>query len=935
MPAPRTIRRLIARFSKQFEPGEAHTDTETSVRRAFIEPFFTSLGWDVANEQGLPEHVREVVHEPRFRAGNRVRAPDYLFRIGGTPQFFVAATTPCADLRGKPEPAIQLRRYAWSANLPFSVLTNFRELAVYDCRKAPKHNDIASKGRLLYFTCKQYEREWDRIAELLAQPSVRDGSFARLGTDKKPLRGSIPVEDAFLAEIESWRASLARNLATRTPKLGAVELNAAVQKIIDRITFLRICEDRGIENIGRHSPPDTLTPTLELDDATLHTIFEQLYPPRCPFVFSAMPAAILGQVYERFLGRVITLDKNHNACITDKPEVRKAGGVYYTPGDVVNFMVSSVLGPLLAQKTPQQVANLHILDPACGSGSFLLGIYQFLLDWHLGYYLQDTDKHTRGKHPRIYQVGRCEWRLTTDEKKRILLNNVFGVDIDPQAVEVAKLSLLLKVLEGETEETIGQNLKLFKQRALPDLGGNIQCGNTLIDDDFFKGEFGTVGRGETINPFAWHTAFPATFTRRNPGFDAVVGNPPYVDSEWMTSARPATRSYCTTKYEAASGNWDMYCVFIDRSLQLLRDNGLHSFIVPNKLASADYAAVARRRLASDNRLLLLRDYSQISVFPVSVYPLVYLVEKRRKRQKNPTSVRYEKMGLDQGRTVVTVERELDYHAGFAHPERTWAIFQPSRGGLGIAAILEKWPALERRARVLGGATVAEAYELLPLLSNKQQPAKRDLRVLNSGTIDPFTPLWGTRPMRYLKHSFAHPVVVAANQSKLPTKRRQQARTPKLIVAGMTRILECVADTDGTYLAAKSTTIIIPDESIDLAYLAAVVNSRLMTYLFRSMFGGLSLQGGYLRVGPPQLKKLPIRVVEPGDTSGCACVRNIQHWVSQLLQTEARLLGARVPHEREKLTRRVNGLRTQIDVEICTLYGLNDTETKAVLAVESA
>jgi hypothetical protein len=180
-----------------------------------------------------------------------------------------------------------------------------------------------------------------------------------------------------------------------------------------------------------------------------------------------------------------------------KPEVKKAGGVYYTPKYIVDYIVEHTVGKLLAEcKTPTDAAKLRILDPACGSGSFLLGAYQVLLDWHLKWYCEhEPPTWAKKRIPPIFQstIGNRQstipgWRLTITEKKRILLNNIYGVDIDPQAVEVTKLSLLLKVLEGESQQTLDNQLRLFHERALPDLGGNIKCGNSLIGPDFYENQ---------------------------------------------------------------------------------------------------------------------------------------------------------------------------------------------------------------------------------------------------------------------------------------------------------------------------------------------------------------------------------------------------------------------------------------------------------------
>ena len=237
-----------------------------------------------------------------------------------------------------------------------------------------------------------------------------------------------------------------------------------------------------------------------------------------------IPAEILGQVYEQFLGKVIRLTKGHRAIIDDKPEVKKAGGVYYTPTYIVDYIVENTVGKLLEGKTPKQAEKLRILDPACGSGSFLIGAYQYLLDWHLKWYSEHKPaKWLSGKNPAIFEAGEAggrrleaggrkrsaqgsdkdaassplsppssllpshSFRLTTAKRKEILLNNIYGVDIDEQAVEVTKLSLLLKVLEGESGESIERQRRFLHERALPDLAGNIKCGNSLIGNDFYVG----------------------------------------------------------------------------------------------------------------------------------------------------------------------------------------------------------------------------------------------------------------------------------------------------------------------------------------------------------------------------------------------------------------------------------------------------------------
>ena len=219
--------------------------------------------------------------------------------------------------------------------------------------------------------------------------------------------------------------------------------------------------------------------------------------------------------------------------------------------------------------TPADVAKLRIVDPACGSGTFLLGAYQYLLDWHLDWYLNhDFEKWSKGKKAVLVQ-GKDGWKLSIEKKKEILLNNIYGVDIDPQAVEVTKLSLLLKVIEDP-----GQ-LSYLDERILPDLGRNIQCGNSLIGPDYWEGQL-MVSEEERarVNAFDWKAAFPEVFAQG--GFDVVVGNPPY-----GASFTQEDDMYFSRIYKTFGGTKDVYTCFIEKALSVSKERGRISFIVPS------------------------------------------------------------------------------------------------------------------------------------------------------------------------------------------------------------------------------------------------------------------------------------------------------------------------------------------------------------------
>jgi len=646
MAAPHLILDLIERYNRNRAAYRSNQYNEAQLRVEFLNPFFEALGWDVNNKQGYAEAYKDVINEDAIKVGGATKAPDYSFRVGGTRKFFVEAKKPATNLKDASEPAFQLRRYAWSAKLPLSILTDFEELAIYDCRVKPDRNDKATAARIRYLTYTEYPERWEEIASVFSREAILKGSFDTYAEETRGKRGTAEVDTAFLQEIESWREMLASHLAARNKNLTQRELNFAVQMTIDRIIFLRICEDRGIEEYERirslvkgnnvyqrlcnlfveaderynsglfhfqkekdvPEPPDTLTPNLIIDDKPLKDIITRLYYPDSPYEFSALPASVLGQVYEQFLGKVIRLTPTHQVQIEEKPEVRKAGGVYYTPAFIVEYIVKNTLSRLLEGKKPGirgSASKIKIVDPACGSGTFLIGAYQYLLDWHRDRYVEDgPEKHRK----ELYQGPGGLWLLTTQEKKRILLNNIYGVDIDPQAVEVTKLSLLLKVLEGESSQSLNSQLRLFHERALPDLDHNIKCGNSLIDSNFYNTPTLPLFDDETqyrINAFDWTNAFPEAFTGNDPGFDAVIGNPPYIRIQALKEWAPLEVEYYKKAYKAAAkGNYDIYVAFVEKGLSLLNKHGQLGFILPHKFFNAQYgeplrALISRHRFLSE------------------------------------------------------------------------------------------------------------------------------------------------------------------------------------------------------------------------------------------------------------------------------------------------------------------------------------------------
>jgi type I restriction-modification system DNA methylase subunit len=638
------IAKLVAYYQTNRQAYLASDYKEAQIRQNLIDPFFIALGWDVHNSLKIAPQYCPVVVEPALEIEGQVRAPDYAFRIGQTTKFFTEAKKIGVSIKNDPRPAYQLRSYAWSAKLPLSLLTDFEELSVYDCRFRPTNADKVTTARINYYTCEQYPDRWREIWDIFSYEALLSGAFDSYVQAEKPKRGTSEVDDEFLKEIEHWRDQLARNIALRNSALSIEEMNDAVQRTIDRIVFLRMAEDRGIEDDAQlqhlarqegiypglltlfrkadakynsglfdFSPKgDRLTSKLNIDDKVLRGILNDLYYPQSPYRFNVMPVEILGNVYEQFLGKVIRLTPAHQARVEEKPEVKKAGGVYYTPSYIVDYIVRNTVGKQIEGKTPRQIADLHVLDMACGSGSFLLGAYDYLLDYYLKWYIaHDPAKHKQA----VWQKGADgEWKLTIAEKKRILTDHLFGVDIDRQAVEVTKLSLLLKVLEGESDESLGEQLPLFSERVLPNLDRNIKCGNSLIGPDYFAGQLmPDESDMRRINAFDWASEFPDVL--RAGGFDCIIGNPPYIRIQTMKEWAPLEVETYKQLYQAAgAGNYDIYVVFVEKGLSLLNPQGRLGFILPHKFFNAKYGEPVRALISAGKHLSHVVHFGDQQVF---------------------------------------------------------------------------------------------------------------------------------------------------------------------------------------------------------------------------------------------------------------------------------------------------------------------------------
>lgn len=963
MTAPTKIRDLISQFSEHIDSYRSGSYNETQLRQDYLDPFFEELGWDMSNKHGYAEAYRDVIYEDRIKISGATKAPDYGFRIGGQRKFFLEAKKPSVSIKDESAPAYQLRRYAWNANLPLSILSDFEEFAIYDCRFKPATNDPATKARIFYCRYTDYLEHWDYIAGIFSKEAVLKGSFDKFAISTKSKRGTAAVDDDFLHTIEGWRDDLARNLALRNQSLSQRELNFAVQRVLDRIIFLRICEDRGIEDYqrlfnatkfkniyqqllgifrqaddrynsglfhfktekGRHEEHDTLTPGLNIDDVLLKRIIGSLYYPDSPYEFRMLSADILGQIYEQFLGKIIRLTEGHHAKVEEKLEVRKAGGVFYTPTYIVEYIVKHTIGRLVDGKKPTQITAIRILDPACGSGSFLIGAYQFLLDWYHQWYSQnDPAKWAKGKSPTLVASPGGGWALTIDERKRILITHIYGVDIDAQAVEVTKLSLLLKVLEGETAQIVQR--KLIHERVLPDLGDNIKCGNSLIGTDFYSQPdlANDLDAQLRINVFDWHGKDGFSEIMNGGGFDVVIGNPPY-----GAYLHDEDKKYLIRKFPNQTYQLDSYLLFLEQSLtRLLKHSGYYGMIIPNPWLTNLKQDKIRRFILSHAKIQEIVHF-RFPVFPKVVVDTEILLF-------SPGNDEAHSVSINIFSDLISFKNQIPLHCPIQaqYLQAKWNalngapinIFLSECDEKIVAKIKNQSSALEKHVDISVGIKPYQAGKGVPAQSPevvKERPFDSDFqasplhkpylrgRDINRYKLEPLTP-------RYLKYGpwLAEPRPKAKFNAHLKIVMRQ---TGDSLVAALD---------DKQYLCLNNMHVLVSKSGgLNLYFLLGLINSRLLNWFYQTM--NPEIGEALAEVKKTNVAQLPVRNIDLNSKSDKAVYEQITILVQNMLKLCVLGNAAKTPSEQTVIARQITAVDEQIDQRVLALYGLTDEESKVV------
>ncbi len=985
MTAPDSLYQLVDKFERDQSKFRQPDYNEAQLRQEFVNKFFAALGWDVGDSG-------QVLHEAGLRSGGSVKHPDYSFLAASRRAFYVETKKPSINIGNSVEPAEQLRSYGWSGNTALGILTNFAEFAVYDCRIEPRQGDSPAEARVLYLTHSQYLTEWERLRETLSPEAVRQGKHSDLL--EATAKGVLRVDEAFLRDLENWRVDLAPDIYKQARfinrQLSQREINHLVQRTIDRIVFLRIAEDRNLESYGRleraasvrrnsyneiktlyldadrkynsglfHFDPsdksrpdaDTLSLDIRIGDGILRKIIGDLYPPRSRYQFSVISADILGQVYERFLGKVIEVHSDGettSVTVEEKPEVRKAGGVYYTPGYIVDYIVENTVGALLEGKSPDEAMKLRVLDPACGSGSFLTGAYQYLLDWHLAQY-QKAPQRYRNRLRRV--VG--GYVLDIREKRRILLNSVYGVDLDQNAVEVSKLSLLLKMLENE------QDTAEIEEPLLPDLSGNIKWGNSLIGSDFYSpGDLAAKDDEELyrVKPFDWAGASGFGEVMAAGGFDAVIGNPPYVRMEEFKDIK----SYLRTKYTVHADRMDLYGYFIEKEHELLRDGGLFGMIVSNKFIKARYGKKLRNYIADKANLKEIFDLAGLPVFSgATVRTVIILSSKVADRG----SVRYVpvmpiedfqaisdssiKMSVvrDKSSYCIAHEQTAGDNWSFAPPEVFKLLKQLQAANQALVDYISPLPVCRGVVSGLTDAFVIDDATRTNIIENNPEAAEIIKPLLNGRDIRKYQINYSNKHLIYTYHGVEISRFPAIEQHLSNFRERLEKRATKqewyelqqpqfrfaeymdkskIIFPDIGTTTRFALDTTGFY--GTNTTYFLP---VTDKYLLGILNSQLAQFYFEQVCAGLEGTGDtYLRFFGQYLSSVPIRAIDFDNPTDVVLHDEMVALVDTMLGLHKQLPEL-AGIKREVIEAQIERTDRAIDGLVYELYGLTEGEVGIV------
>jgi hypothetical protein len=986
------LNRLVAKFDRQLVEFKSPGYVEAQLRDDFLNPLFTALGWDLKNDAGLILSKREVEIESRTEIQGRQKRADYLFRTDGNDRFICEAKKPAEELHH--HYAFQAKRYAWNKDLPLAVLTDFEEIKIYIVGGKPRL-DEPQLGEWKSWHFKQYPLIAQELWDLLARDNIAAASIDKLieslpksaaGQGRKRQRWLIRPDRSrsldvdFLNFLDEARRELASDLLRHNDRddlLEGTKLNESIQRILDRVLFLRICEDRDIDtgirldsivetwrrNFGKEdegrrayqqpfemreeppaysagsgirAPKDSLwraivrhfraldrrppshvpyfngnlfkehfSEELIISDEWLAGFVADLSDEESPYLFNYIPVEILGTIYERFLGKIVR-PHGKGATIEEKPEVRKAGGVYYTPRYIVNYIVEQTLGKLLENQKPDVSLKLHVLDPACGSGSFLLRAFERVCE-HWEQWLKQNPDEQKKKWCWI-DPDTKDVHLTVALKRQILTGNIYGVDIDASAVEVTQLSLYLKMLEHENRTTLQRQRELLPDDddpLLPPLENNILCGNSLIASDFSMMPEDLV----RVHAFDWNVGFKEVM--KAGGFDAVVGNPPYIQLSMEEFRDDQANAYLKESFGMSGGRLNTFILFIEKARCLTKSNGQFGFIVPNTLLTQEYYEEARQRLVKNTWIQFLVS-PQDQVFTDAVVENIILIAQvaTNKLKSSLFETSFAKLadrGLDSVQKVRQSEFATNFRTSFIVPA------DPT-----VAALRAK---LNNQQLKFGdllniNQAIALKHDRAACLTDRPTSSKHH-EILDGRHIGKY--FTGNSP-NYFKFDL----------SKIHSCRREDIfLVPEKIM--MRRVGDSLIGTLDTKQKFALNTLVVMtpvDEcKFALKFMLGLFNSRLMNFFYTRFLK--STKKVFSEIQARQVAQLPVANLNFSKPADKKRHDQMVKLVDKMLALVPQLRAAKSESARKTLQNAVTATDQQIDDLVYDLYSLTAKERKLV------
>jgi len=620
------INKLIRKYEKNRDYYVSPKYNESQLRVDFLDPFFELLGWDITNRNAISTNEREVLIEESLKdaESTNTKKPDYTFRLFSDRKFFLEAKKPSVNIHENRQPALQVRRYGFSAKLKISVLSNFEYLCIYDCSHEVSGDDATKKGLIKCYHYQQYEECFDEIYEYLSRESVYTGKFEENWKDIEERLQLFNIDILFLKQINEWRIILGKEILKHNQHIDEHELNDTVQSYINSIIFLRVCEDRSLEEyktlLNYADKKDFLSLVHKIkesdkkynanlfsyihsdkmiinESSAFWTIIKQLYYPESTYSFSVISANILGNIYEMLLTEQLEIS-NNTVTLEKKPD-KVDRDIVTTPIHIVKELLKKTIDEHLQQPSKDSIFELKLIDISCGSGVFLLEAFQLVQDKLIDYYL-------RVKPTKLIQTATNSYKLPYLIKKRILESIIYGIDVDYNAVQACQFGLLLKLLEDEHNSDL-------TVPALPDLSQNIHFGNSLISYEMTKDE-----GSSQINPFSFD----------GKKFDVVVGNPPYMSTQQMkefnSNELPLYKQHYYTSYK----QFDKYFLFIERGYELLKDGGYLGYIIPSKFMKVGAAKKLREFLIKSHSISEITSFGANQLFTdKTTYTALLILQK--------------------------------------------------------------------------------------------------------------------------------------------------------------------------------------------------------------------------------------------------------------------------------------------------------------------